>query len=291
MRPSGTGGEPSRGCRSRAGAGVACEWVRGLLRPSVAPREGTRTPHGCVSKCFSLLQLPPGPPAWPPPMLTRLLSLGDPGLKYPAQPQFPEISAARSRAAGAGTAGPCARRHPGRGLASSLGSPVPSFRLARASPRPAASPRRRRSSFAPVFRGEKGQKGQSLCRPFLRKGGVFPSGPRTCKWGSAAADLREARRTESSRTPHMRRVKPPPLARARPGPVREPQGRLGHPCQPSIPPPLLPTAHPSAQVPRPARRSRSPRRAVCTHRDFREAGSARASPGRVPGGRDAEARL
>lgn len=54
----------------------------------------------------------------------------------------------------------------------------------------------------------------------------------------------------------------------------------------SSPPPFE-----STQVTRPARRGRSPRRAACTHRDFLAPGLARVSPGGVPGGRDAEARL
>lgn len=63
---------------------------------------------------------------------------------------------------------------------------------------------------------------------------------------------------------------------------------------PSLPRSFLLSSRPpykSTQVTRPARRGRSPRRAVCTHRDFLEPGLARVSPGRVPGGREAEARL
>lgn len=54
----------------------------------------------------------------------------------------------------------------------------------------------------------------------------------------------------------------------------------------SSPPPFE-----STQVTRPARRGRSPRRAACTHRDLLAPGLARVSPGGVPGGRGAEARL
>lgn len=147
-----------------------------------------------------------------------------------------------------------------------------------------------------VGKGRRGRRGRGSLPPFPEGGGL-PFGsppflPSDLQSGEGRArDPREARRTESSPERHRPAGQAaslrPRAPRTCPGATR----RLGHPSFPSVPPPLLPTARPSAQVPRTAGGSRSPGRAVCTYRDFLEAGSARASPGRVPGGRDAEARL
>ena len=192
---------------------MAWGWARGLLRSSAVLRESTRTPHGRLSDCSSLLQLPPGPPPWPPPTLARGLTLADPpGLKHPPQPRFPEIPAAPSPAAGMGSVGPCSRRHPGRGLAARRSSRSPPF-VWPARPRGLQPLRgKHRSSFALVFRGEKGQKGHfraSLSRPFLRLGGVsslrgspplLALGPAKC--GGEGAGPARARRIGSTPERH-----------------------------------------------------------------------------------------
>lgn len=74
MRPSGIGGEPSRGRRDSG-----YEDPRPSVDGGAEDRgKSTKTPYGCVPKRASLLQLPPGPPSRVLPMLTALLPLGHP---------------------------------------------------------------------------------------------------------------------------------------------------------------------------------------------------------------------
>lgn len=233
----------------------------------------------------------PGPLPGPAPRSSR----GALDLERPPQPRFAHIPAAPGRAVGA----QAVRRVPAAApdQAWPLGSaPAPS-------PGPAPRPggpqplRGRRSSpFAPGFPGEKGQKGhfRGFPAPFPETAAgrgpglvlLFCPGVRLpdlrSVMGERAGPAR-ARRTRCRFAWHR------PARRAA-APAPEPQRRSRPPSSFLLPPSALPPAPPSAPVPRPARRSGSPPRAGCTHRDVPAPGLAPVSPGRVPGGGDAEAR-
>lgn len=187
--------------------------------------------------------------------------------------------------------GPVSRRRPGRGLTGRFGSPAPSLRPTRAS-RPSEEGANLRSLSG--FKERKGRRvtSEPHSRRFLGGGAVESSPPPRPPpaFGSPTCELRRVRAPGppgSENSVILRGALSPRPPSTCPGTTEADSA----PLPPSLPPPPLPAALLSAQVPRPVRRSQSPPRAPCTHRDFLEAGSARVAPGRVPGGSDAEARL
>lgn len=237
-------------------------------------------PYGRVSYCASLLQsLLPITLA---PTNARARTLG---LKHPSQRRFPEIPAALSPAAGERAAGPCCSRCAAQGLAASLGSLAPSFCPARASPRPEAPPGKALIFRALVSGGERAE-------------GSLLSPSRAVSWGEESSllvpPLSASDLSCGEAKAHDQRC---PGGLGPPWRCTGPGGRAAsrRPCPPgacwaatgdvlaSLPPAFaFPFALASAQVPRSARRSRSLPPAMCTHRDFLQAGSARVSLLGVP---------